>query len=251
MMFDPPDPVGRPDHRREARLVHPRRRGDQPAGPGQRLLDARRPTAPSATRRPVIAVLDRAGAAADRRRRRTAGHRRPLHARRRCRRRSPRRSTRSWSATSRRPIGHRHPGRDPGPRRSPARRAPGRTGTPSRSSATRRSTPPASWCSTPSGTRTSAATAAAGRADLARRDGADPLRPADGAVPAGRPTVGRQHRSCRPAAAQRCDALQAPASDDRREVDSDQPARRRHQPAGGGAPADQEIAIQVSNGSDS
>ena len=44
--------------------------------------------------------------------------------------------------------------------RSPARRAPARTGSRSPSSATPRSTPRASWCSTPSTTRTSAPTAA-------------------------------------------------------------------------------------------
>ena len=77
-----PRPGGRPGGRREPRVVHPRRGGDQPAGAGQRLLDARRRTARSATRRPVIEVLDRTGRAARPAPTARPGHRRPLHARR-------------------------------------------------------------------------------------------------------------------------------------------------------------------------
>ena len=102
-----------------------------------------------------------------------------------------------------------------------------------------RSTRPASWCSTPSGTRTSAATAAASRRhDLARRDGADPRRPAERALPARRSArAGGQHQGrprLRWRERLRGDAAGGRLPHDRRRG-RQRPGgrrRRRHQPGG-------------------
>ena len=138
-----PTRAGPAGDRREPRVVHLRRRGDQPARPGQRVLHLRRQRHPL----PGHPGDRRAGPgrpAAARRRRPAAGARGPVHARGDRRPGWPPRSTRSCAGTSSRGTPAR-PGRGPTSpgTRSPARPGRRRTTSPPPSSAPPPRSPPA------------------------------------------------------------------------------------------------------------
>ena len=172
-----PRPGGRPGDRGEPRLVHPRRRR-RPARSA--LASAYSTLAANGTQcdpTPVTEILDRTGEPL------TGADGAPLDTGDHC---TPEAVPPAVATTLNQILRRRHGARRsapaPGPpsraTRSPARPAPARTASPWPSSATRRSTRRASWCSTPSRTRTSAAYGGRRRrTDLARRDAADPLGP--------------------------------------------------------------------------
>ena len=193
-----PQGLAQTDHRREPRLVHLRPRRDQPARPGQRLLHAGRQR--HAVRRPPgdggPRPVRRAGCG---RRRRTAGRGRQLHARGHPARASRTRSTRCCARTSS-PATPARPA--PARLRAAATRSPARPGT------TQNNLSVAFVGYTPEITASVMVfnpkerrgrrrlRRRQGRDHLARRDGADPDRPGERRLPAGRP--GRRPRQHQP-----------------------------------------------------